>query len=481
MAYRNLGEFLADLDKRGELRRVRVEVDPVLEMAEIATRLVRQGGPAVLFEKPKGSSYPVAMNLFGTPRRLELALGSDPDAIGERLVALLEFPRLGGWRERLEALPRLAELASFLPRRVRRGPCQEVTEEDPSLLSLPVLQCWPGDGGRFITLPLVITRDPTSGRANVGMYRLQVYDHKTAGLHWHPHKDAARQFWAAPPGKRFPVAVALGGDPATVYAATAPLPPGLDEFTFAGFLRRSPVELVQGITVDLEVPAEAEFVLEGYVESGEQRLEGPFGDHTGYYSPPEPYPVFHLTALTHRRDPIYPATVVGKPPLEDAFLGKATERIFLPLLRWLVPDLVDIDFPSAGVFHNLVIVSLRKRYPGHARQVMHAVWGLGQLCFSKFVVVVDDDVDVHDYPQVTWAVGTNVDPARDLTFAWGPADTLDHAAPYPGYGSKVGIDATRKWPGEGQVRPWPPQVEMSPEIQALVDKRWGEYGLGSCP
>lgn len=477
MAYRNLGEYLADLEKRGELHRVKVEVDPVLEMAEVAARLVRGGGPAVLFERARGSPYPVVMNLFGTPARVRLALGGDPDEIGRRLASWLELPRLENWGDRLRALPRLAEAASYLPRRVNRAPCQQVVEENPSLGDLPVLQCWPGDGGRFLTLPLVITRDPASGRANVGMYRMQVYDDRTLGVHWHIHKDGARHAGLLRPGERLPVAVALGGDPALIYAATAPLPAVLDEYLFAGLLRRAPVELVRAVSVDLEVPAEAEFVLEGYVEVGEERLEGPFGDHTGYYSPPEPYPVFHLTALTRRRDPVYPATVVGAPPMEDAWLGKATERVFLPLLRLLVPDLVDLDLPVEGVFHNLAIVSIRKRYPGHARQVMSALWGLGLLALTKVLVVVDGDVDVHDYRQVTWVVGTSVDPGRDITIVPGPLDTLDHAAPYPAYGTKMGIDATRKWPGEGQVRPWPERAEMSAEIRELVDRRWEEYGF----
>jgi 4-hydroxy-3-polyprenylbenzoate decarboxylase len=477
MAYRNLGEYLVDLERRGELRRVKVEVDPVLEMAEIAVRLVRRGGPAVLFEKPRGYRYPVAMNLFGTPERVKLALGGEPDEIGRRLASWLDLPHLEGWGDRLRVLPRLAEVASYFPRLVGRAPCQEVVEENPSLDGLPVLQCWPGDGGRFLTLPLVITRDPASGRTNVGMYRMQVHDGRTLGLHWHIHKDGARHAGRLRSGERLQVAVALGGDPATIYAATAPLPPGLDEYLFAGFLRQAPVEVVKGVSVDLEVPAQAEFVLEGYVEVGEERVEGPFGDHTGYYSPPEPYPVFHLTALTRRRDPLYPATVVGAPPMEDAWLGKATERIFLPILRLLVPDLVDLDLPVEGVFHNLAIVSIRKRYPGHARQVMSALWGLGLLALTKVIVVVDEDVDVHDYRQVTWVVGTCVDPGRDVSVVWGPVDALDHAAPYPGYGTKMGIDATRKWPGEGQVRAWPERAEMSAEIRDLVDRRWKEYGF----
>ena len=480
MAYRNLGEFLTDLEKRGQLHRVGVEVNPILEMSEIAVRLVRRGGPAVLFEKPAGSAYPVAMNLFGARERLELALGGRLEDQAARLTTLLQLPALRGWRDRLGALPRLAELASFFPRQVSRAPCQEVVESHPSLADLPVLQCWPGDGGRYITLPLVITRDPVSGVRNMGMYRMQVFDERTAGMHWHLHKDGARHA-TVKAGERIPVAVALGGDPATIYAATAPLPAGIDELLLAGFLRRSPVEVVKGVSVDLEVPAEAEFVLEGYVVAGEVREEGPFGDHTGYYSLAEPYPVFHLTALTHRRHPVYPTTVVGIPPMEDAFLGKATERLFLPLLQALVPDLVDLDLPVEGVFHNLVFVSIRKRYPGHARQVMHALWGLGQLTFSKVIVVMDEDVDVHDYRQVAWGVGNQIDPGRDIEFTWGPVDALDHASPYPGYGTKMGIDATRKWPGEGQVRPWPEAVEMSPEVKALVDARWEEYGFGSRP
>jgi len=365
-----------------------------------------------------------------------------------------------------------------MPKKVKSGPCQEVVVSDPSLDILPVLKCWPGDAGRYITLPLVFTKDPETGKPNMGMYRMQVYDSKTTGMHWHAHHDGAqnyRKYCAL--GKRMEVAVAIGADPATVYSATAPLPKDVYELVFAGFLRRRPVEVVRCRTVDLEVPAEAEIVLEGYVEPGETREEGPFGDHTGYYSLPEEFPVFHITCITHRRNPIYMTTVVGKPPMEDCYMGKATERIFLPLLRLQLPEIVDINMPLEGVFHNCVLVSIKKSYPRHAKKVMHALWGMGQMMFAKFIVVVDEDVNVQNTSEVAWKVFNNTDPRRDIEIVEGPLDVLDHSSPTPLYGTKVGIDATKKWVTEGHPREWPDDIRMSPEVKNLVDRRWKDYGF----
>lgn len=480
MAFRNLRHYLEFLEGRGELLRVTAPVEARLEISEVADRVVKSGGPALLFQRVSGSGFPLAINLFGTPERTARALGvADLEEIARRIQELIrpDLPE-SAW-DKLKTLPRLTKLGNYFPKTVKKAPCQEVVvKEGGPLALLPVLTCWPGDGGPFITLPLVFTRDPEDGRPNCGMYRMQVYDGSTTGMHWHHHKDSAlhyRKYEAR--GERMPVSVALGGDPAVIYAATAPLPPGFDEMVFAGFLREDPVEMVRCLTNDLLVPAQSELVLEGYVDPGERRLEGPFGDHTGYYSAADQYPVFHLTALTHRQDAIYPATLVGVPPQEDCYLGRATTRIFLPLLRLQLPEIVDIDLPVEGVFHNCALVSIRKTYPGQARKVMSALWGLGQMSFTKLLVVVEEDVDVHDYSRVAHVVFNNIDPRRDLVFTEGPVDVLDHAAPQPLFGSKVGIDATRKTPEEGMPRPWPPEIRMSPEIRALVDRRWGEYGL----
>lgn len=479
MAYRDLREFIADLEARGQLKRIKTEVDAELEITAITDRVVKQGGPALLFERVKGYDIPVLTNTFGTLERVCLALGTtDLDTVGEEMACLLQPDLPVTFIDKLKALPKLAQLSSFLPRVVRTGPCKEVIDRNPSLARFPILKCWPGDGGRFITLPLVITKDPETGRRNVGMYRMQVYDERTTGMHWHIHKDGAANFRAScTKGRRLEVAVALGADPATIYAATAPLPRGVDEFLFAGFLRKEPLELVRCETVDLEVPARAEIVLEGYVDPAERRLEGPFGDHTGYYSLPDYYPVFHIQCITHRRNPIYPAIIVGRPPMEDTFLGKATERIFLPLLRMTLPEIVDINFPLEGVFHNCVVVSIRKSYPGHAKKVMHALWGMGQMMLTKLIIVVDQEVNVQDMSEVWWRVFNNIDARRDVVIVDGPVDALDHAAPLPGLGSKMGIDATRKWPEEGFTREWPADITMSPEIEALVNRKWPEYGI----
>ncbi len=480
MAYKDLRDFIRTLEKKGLLKRISVEVDPVLEIAEINDRVVKSGGPALLFERPKGSKFPCVVNLFGTFERMRLALEVESlDDIGKRALEFLEPEIPTNIIEKLKMLPKLKRLSDFLPRYVKSGPCKEVIIKDnPSLNIFPILKTWPLDGGRFITLPMVFTKDPETGARNCGMYRMQVYDERTTGMHWHIHKDGARHYRKAEAmGKRLEVAVAIGSDPATIYSATAPLPEGIDEMLFAGFLRQEPVELVKCETVDLEVPANAEIVLEGYCEPGERRIEGPFGDHTGYYSLPDEYPVFHITCITHRADAIYPATIVGKPPMEDCFIAKATERIFLPLIRKQLPEIVDMNLPIEGVFHNLAIVSIDKRYPGHARKVMYALWGMGQLSFTKIIIVMDKDVNIHDLSEVLWRIGNNVDPKRDVVILEGPLDVLEHASPIPAYGGKMGIDATKKWPSEGFTRPWPPEIKMSEEIIRLVTERWPEYGI----
>jgi 4-hydroxy-3-polyprenylbenzoate decarboxylase len=480
MAYKDLREFIGLLEQKGLIKTIKAEVDPVLEMSEINDRVVKQGGPALLFEKPTGSSVRCALNLFGSYERMRLALEVDDfDDIGSEILRFLEPDIPTGLMGKLKALPKLKQLADFLPKHVKTGPCKEVViKQNPSLEALPVLKTWPDDGGRFITLPMVFTKDPETGNRNCGMYRMQVFDQRTTGMHWHMHKDGASHYRKAEAvGQRLPVAVALGSDPAVMYSSTAPLPPDVDEMMLAGFLRKSPVELVGCETVPLEVPANAEIVLEGYCEPSERRVEGPFGDHTGYYSLKDEFPVFHITCITMRKDAIYPATIVGKPPMEDCYMAKATERIFLPLLRKTLPEVVDINLPLEGVFHNIVVVSIDKKFPGHARKVMYALWGLGQMSFSKMIVVVDKWVDVQDLSEVVWRLGNNVDPKRDVVIVEGPLDMLDHSCPIPSMGGKMGIDATKKLPSEGFNRPWPPDIVMSPEIKDLVDKRWEEYGL----
>ncbi len=480
MAFRDLREYLSVLEERGELTRIRAPVSAELEAAEIADRAVKSGGPALLFENVQGSSVPLAMNLFGTMERMCLALGvSSLDEIGDRMVEVIEPEIPTNLIEKIKMLPKLARLADFIPKMVSSAPCQEVVEADrPSLSFLPVVKTWPGDGGPFITLPLVFTKDPKTGRRNVGMYRMHVYDETTTGMHWHVHKGGAQHYRGfRRKRERMPVAVALGGDPATIYAASAPLPEDVDEMVFAGFLRRQPVELVRCRTVDIEVPAHAEVILEGHVDPDELRTEGPFGDHTGYYSLADEYPVFRVTCVTRRKTPVYPATIVGKPPMEDVYLGKATERIFLPLLRKIVPEVVDMNLPIEGIFHNFALFSIDKRYPGHARKVMSAVWGLGLLMFSKFVVVFDADVNIQDPSEVLWRIGNNVDPRRDTMVVDGPVDALEHASPIPHYGSKMGIDATRKWRTEGFDREWPEDIRMDERVVDLVTRRWKEYGF----
>ena len=481
MSYKNLESFIDKLEEAGELRRIKVEVDPVLEITEITDRVSKSGGPALLFEKVKGSEYPLLINAMGSYKRMALALGvEDLKDIGDTIGEFMDMSNYLGLMKKIKSLPRLSRLVAVFPLKLPgKGVCQEVINENPDLEKLPVLQCWPLDGGRFITLPLVFTKDPETQIQNVGMYRLQVFDKNTTGMHWHLHKDGKEIYESYKKiGGRMPVSVALGCDPAVTYAATAPLPKAIDEMMFAGFLRKMPVTMVKSVTNDIFVPAEAEFILEGYVDVNEDlHMEGPFGDHTGYYSLEDYYPVFHVTCMTHRKNPFYPTTIVGKPPMEDCYMGKATEKIFLPLLKMTNPEIVDINFPLEGVFHSCVIISIHKRYPGHAAKVMNAVWGMGQMMYTKMVIVVDQEVDVQNVSTVMWKVFNNIDGKRDITLSEGPLDALDHASNTPHYGSRVGIDATRKWSGEGHTRKWPDDIEMSPEMKDLVSEKWKEYGL----
>ncbi len=479
MAYQDLREFVGRLADAGELVRLSVEADPELEIAEIVDRTVKAGGPALLFERVKGYSVPVLTNHFGSRRRMAWALGvDDVEEIRVRVQRLVRQRPPDSLGDTVRAARDLLRLAASAPKSVSRAPCQEVVQDPPDMMAFPALRTWPGDGGRFVTLPMVFTHHPETGQRNVGMYRMHIYDGRTTGMHWHTHKVGAMHYREYERHKeRMPVAVALGGDPAMTYAATAPLPEDIDEVLFAGFLRRKGVELVKCQTSDLEVPADAEIVVEGHVDPGERRLEGPFGDHTGHYSPPEAYPVFHIDHITHRPDPIWPATVVGKPPMEDCYMGKATERIFLPLLQMVFPEIVDINLPIVGVFHNLALVAIRKRYPGQARKVAQGLWGTGQMMFTKVIVIVDEDVDVHDEPQVVWRTLNSIDPQRDVFFGEGPVDALDHASSHALVGSKMGVDATRKWREEGHDRQWPDEVRMDEAVKRRVDALWDRLGL----
>ncbi len=519
MPFDDLRQWIAALERAGELRRIKTEVDPVLEIAEITDRVskvhlqgqttptAQAGGPALLFQNVKG--YPgaqVLINQFGAESRMKLALGvKSLDEIADRIRMFMDVKSPQGFLDKIKMLPMLAEAGKFFPRTVSSAPCKEVIKHDNfSLLDFPVLQCWPKDGGRFITLPCVVTRDPNTGKRNVGMYRMQVYDGRSTGMHWQRQKVAAEHYRemlrrgaggserersaavdimartsggsqlieGKMPAGKMEVAVAIGTDPAVTFSAIVPAPPDIEEYLIAGFLRGAPVELVKCETVDLEVPAGSEIVLEGYVNLDELRTEGPFGDHTGFYSLEDLYPVFHVTCITHRKDPVYATTIVGKPPQEDAYMGKAVERIFLPLMRLTIPELVDVNLPIEGVFHNLMIVSIRKSYPGQARKVMNAIWSLGQAMFTKCIVVVDEDVDVQNLAEVTLKLFNNIDPQRDIQFTMGPVDSLDHASRYPDFGSKMGIDATRKWPTEGFTRPWPDEIVMDAKTRSLVDSKW---------
>jgi 4-hydroxy-3-polyprenylbenzoate decarboxylase len=494
MAYEGLGGFIAAIEASGELRRIKAEVDPELEIAEIADRVMRSGGPALLFERVKGSAYPLLINAMGSEGRMALALGAGKgsscaslDEKAAEIEGLLDwafqqarnpslFAAIG--KTLPSALPKIPAFLSLMPHRALRPACREVISDEEGFSSLPVLKCWPKDGGRFLTLPMVCTRDPETGVQNMGMYRMQVYDDRTAGMHWHLHKDGARIYEKyRSRAEAMPVAVALGSDPAVTYASTAPLPEGVWEMLFAGFLRGKSAEIAKATLSDIDVPADAEFVLEGHVDPDELRTEGPFGDHTGFYSLEDEYPVFHLDRITRRKSPVYPATVVGMPPKEDCWMAKATERLFLPFLRRLCPEIVDMSMPLEGVFHNCAIVSIRKRFPGQARKVMSFLWGMGQMATAKLIVVVDEEVRPSDYPTVAWKAFNNIDAGRDLVLSEGPLDALDHSSPQARYGTRLGVDATRKFPEEGHGRPWPEAIEMDEGIRRLVDGRWREYGI----
>ena len=483
MAYDGMAEFVSALEARGELVRVTEPVDPVLEVSAIADRVMKAGGPALLFERVGDAKFPLLINAYGSRARMSLALGvADLEEHARAIEALVHTrPAMSpaGLAQLAQTLP---ELAHVPPRRVTEAACQDVVLEGSAvdLFALPVLTSWPDDGGPFFTLPNVITRDPKTGARNIGMYRMQRIDRNTTAMHWQVHKTGARHFRDAKAMglRRLEVAVALGGDPALTYAATAPLPDGIDEWMLTGFLRKSAVKTVRCKTVDLEVPADADFVLEGYVDPQEPLFaEGPFGDHTGYYTPVDAFPRFHVTCVTHRRNAVYPCTLVGPPPMEDQWLGKATERIFLPLLRTMFPEIVDLNLPVEGAFHNLVLVSIKKQYPMHASRIAHGLWGSGQMSFSKVICVLDEDVDVQNVADVAWRLLANLDPKRDLTFVDGPIDQLDHGANQAFFGGKVAIDGTRKWPEEGYKREWPAVARMSESVDALVDARWSQLGL----
>jgi 4-hydroxy-3-polyprenylbenzoate decarboxylase len=483
MAYASFRDFLGTLERAGELKRIAESVDTELVISEWADREMKSpgGGKALLFEQPaidgKTSKFPVAINTMGSRKRMAMALGRDSiDDVAQEIQLILKAKPPTDLREGFALLKQGIHLLHARPKSVRDAACQEVVHKidngssNFSLRDLPIIKCWPKDGGRFITLPQVHTRDPESGARNVGCYRMQVFDERTTAMHWQVHKVGARHgkvYYER--GERMPVAVTLGGDPALSFAATAPLPDGLDEILFAGFLRRKSIEMVKCKTIDLEVPADVDFVLEGYVQPGEMRPEGPFGDHTGYYTAIEDYPVFHLTAITHRKDAVYPTTVVGIPPMEDFYMGDASVRIFLPVFKMNFPELVDMTLPAEGVFHNLVFVSIRKQYPYQAFKVMHGLWGMGQMMFSKYIVVVDEDCDVHNTSEVLFRLCANTDPARDTTVIKNPSDSLDHAPSEQNIGSHMGFDATRKLPGENYHRQWPELLKMTDEVKKIVD------------
>lgn len=480
MPYNSLAEFVQVLERAGELKRIAHPVKAKLEISEIADRVMKRGGPALLFENVDGKPIPVLINAFGSMKRMALALGvDDVEEIAREIDRLIRTRPPKAFKDKINLLFELVRLAGMPPKIVKQAACQEIVSRDPDLNILPALTCWPGDAGPFVTLPMVFTRDPRTGARNVGLYRMQIFDRRTTGMHWHLHKVGARQFQhQKEQNGKFELAVCLGGDPALIYAATAPLPDQIDEILFAGFLRKKGVDLVKGVTVDVEVPAHSDFVIEGYVDpAAPLRREGPFGDHTGFYSLADDYPVFHVTCITRRENPIYPTTIVGRPPMEDAFLGKTTERLFLPLLRVTLPEIVDMNLPVHGVFHNLAIISIKKEYPAHARKVMHALWGLGQMMFTKILIIVDHDVNVQDLSEVAWVAANHIDPRRDTVLVDGPVDVLDHAAPIMGYGSKIGIDATRKWRSEGFEREWPAAIVMDDETKKVIDSIWEKLGL----
>ena len=478
MAYKDLREFIDELDRTGELKHIHAPVSQDLEITEITDRVSKQVGPALLFHNVTGHKTPVLINALGSKKRMLKALGlTSYDNFFEKYFELLDKP--SNMMDKLKLLPRLNEITQMMPKTVKSGPCKEVIIKDnPSLNLLPAIKCWPQDGGKYITLPLVFTVNPKSGKHNCGFYRLQIFDEKTLGMHWQLHKHGAHHYLKYQgEKKRMEVAIAIGCDPALTFSAVAPLPDDIYEMLFAGLLREKAVEMVQCETVDLEVPAHSEIVLEGYVDPEESRIEGPFGDHTGYYSLEDKYPVLHLTCITHRKDPIYQTTIVGPPPQEDEYIGQAVTALFLPIIQKQFPEIVDMNMPIEGIFHNLVLVSIRKRYAGHARKIMHGIWGFGQAMFSKVIVVVDDDVDVQNIREVAWKALNHIDPERDIEFVMGPIDVLDHSSRLMGYGSHMGVDATRKWKEEGFTRPWPDEIVMNQEIKDLVTKRWKEYGF----
>ncbi|HEY5483469.1 MAG TPA: menaquinone biosynthesis decarboxylase [Propionibacteriaceae bacterium] len=494
MAVKDLREFMALLDKKGQLKRVAAELDPVLEIGEVTDRVSKAVGPALLFENPVDRetglrySIPVAINLMGSYDRMAWAMGVDAetgtwkdlDAVGKKVMDLLPMDMPASMKGKFDVLMGLKDFATAGAKEIRKAPCQEVVlrGDDVDLGMLPILKTWPEDGGRFITLPVVVTAN-LKGKLNLGMYRMQVYDRNTTGMHIHEHHDGAKnmreQFAAG--ATRVPVSVALGADPVTIFSATAPVPPIIDEYLFAGIVRGEPVEVVKCVTNDLLVPAHAEIILEGYVEAGETRWEGPFGDHTGYYSLADDFPVFHCEAITMRRDAIYPATIVGQPPMEDCYLGKATERLFLPVVKAMMPEVIDYDLPLEGVFHNCAIFQIKKEFAGQAFRVMNFAWSMGQMMFTKFVIVVDADVDCHDYSQVAWRCFNNVDPNRNIMITKGPLDRLDHSSTMQSFGYKMGIDATKPFPNEGHDRGWPEALEMSPDVKARIDALWKDLGL----
>jgi 4-hydroxy-3-polyprenylbenzoate decarboxylase len=488
MAFSNLSEFIALLEERGHLKRITTGVDPELEITEITDRVSKgplEKNAALLFENVEGSDFPVLINSLGHPERMAWALGvEDLEELNQRLAAIIDLrlPQgLGAALSRAGDMLGALRAVGLKPNIVKKAPVQQevYTGDDVNLEKLPILKCWPQDGGRFITLPTVISRDPVTNARNVGMYRLQVRDQRTLGMHWQIHKGGAEHTRVAQETgvEGIPVAVSLGGDPAVMWCGSAPLPPGVDEFLLAGWLRNKPVELVKCITQPIEAPANAEFVIEGYVDPTERAPEGPFGDHTGYYTPVDDYPVLHVTAITHRQSPTYPTTIVGIPPMEDYWMGKATERLFLPLMRLFMGEIVDVNMPPEGVFHNLVLVSIKKRFPGHARKVINGLWGLGLMMLAKCIIVFDADVDVQNVSQAMFHALNNVDWARDVVIQEGPTDALDHASYRFAFGGKIGVDATRKLPGEGYARGWPDLIQMSPEVKARVDELWEELGL----
>jgi 4-hydroxy-3-polyprenylbenzoate decarboxylase len=475
MAFRSLGDFLTALEERKDLLRIRTPVQRDLEISEIALRALRADGPALLFENVPGASMPVAMNVLGSPRRIALALGAeDLDVPADRIARLVRLKPpagiLGAIRDLGGTIQALETLRSLGPRHVRSGPCQEVELDTVNLDALPILRCWPKDGGRTITFPVVVTKDPETNEPHTGIYRLQQYGPDTLGMHFQIHRVGANNFrkWSER-GERMPVAAILGCDPAMVFAGLAPVPEGISNYVFASFLREEPIELVTARTVDLDVPAQAEIILEGYVDPEERKVEGPFGDHTGYYSAPEPFPVFHVTHVTHRRNPVYLSTVTGRPPTEDAVLGKAVERVFLPVVRLVLPEIVDMNLPMEGLFINLGIISIRKAFPGHPRKVMHALWGLGQMMFTRYLIVVDHDVNVHDLKEVLYRVTLQADPEHDQEMVHGPVDQLSISNPVPNLGAKMGLDATRKSSADAFPRPWPEEIRMDEAVVRRVD------------